>query len=102
MRAKLTAADVFSHVGRSHTLVSQAFKEKLGTTVQKEIQRSRLIEAKRLVTSTDLPFTDIARRAGFGSLQYFCTSFTAAFGNPPTRFRMQNPVQGDCNHGTKS
>ena len=90
----LTAADVFAHVGRSHTLVSQAFKEKLGTTVQKEIQRSRLVEAKRLITSTDLPFTDIAQRAGFGSLQYFCTSFTAAFGKPPSQFRTRIPFKG--------
>lgn len=83
----LTAADVFAHVGRSHTLVSQVFKKKLGTTVQKEIQRTRLVEAKRLVTTTTLPLTEIARRAGFASLQYFCTTFTAAFGNPPTKFR---------------
>jgi len=90
----LTAADVFAHVGRSHTLVSQAFKKQLGTTVQKEIQRSRLTEAKRLVLSSSLPFTEIAQRAGFGSLQYFCTSFTATFGESPTCMRTKNPPQG--------
>lgn len=88
----LTAADVFAHVGRSHTLVSQVFKKKLGTTVQKEIQRTRLVEAKRLVTTTTLPLTEIARRAGFASLQYFCTTFTAAFGNSPTNFRANSSV----------
>lgn len=87
----LTAADVFAHVGRSHTLVSQAFKSKLGTTVQREIQSSRLNEAKRLVSTTSLPFAEIARRAGFGSVQYFCTSFTAAFGSPPSSFRTKRP-----------
>lgn len=85
----LTAADVFAHVERSHTLVARAFKEKLGTTVQREIKRSRLNVAKRLVSSTNLPLTEIAQRAGFGSLQYFCTSFTATFGKSPSSFRAE-------------
>ena len=87
----LTAADVFAHVGKSHTLVSQAFKKQLGTSVQREIQRSRLVEAKRLVLTSALPLSEIARRAGFGSAQYFCTSFTAVFGKPPSRFRSEVP-----------
>lgn len=89
----LTAADVFAHVGKSHTLVSDAFRRKIGTTVQKEIQRSRLTEAMRLVRSSSMSFTEVAKLAGFGSAQYFCTSFTAAFGKPPSSFR-KPPVQG--------
>ena len=86
---RLTAADVFAHVGRSHTLVSQTFKKKLGTSVQTEIQLSRLAEAKRLIYSSSMPLSEIAKRAGFGSVQYFCTSFTAAFGKPPSVFRSE-------------
>ena len=84
---RLTAADVYAHVKRSHTLVTDAFKRALDTTVQKEIQRTRLAEALRLVTGTSLSLAEIAVRAGFASMQYFCTSFTAAYGKPPSAFR---------------
>ena len=88
---RLTAADVHAHVGRSHTLVSDAFRQALGLTVQQEIQRTRLAEAHRLVTTTGLPLSAVAAQSGFASVQYFCTSFTKAFGKPPSDLRQ---VQG--------
>ena len=83
----LTAADVYAHVGKSHTLVDTAFRKIFGTSVQKVIMHERLAEAKRLVAGTDLPFTRIAKLSGFTTVQYFCTSFTAAFGRSPSGWR---------------
>ena len=51
----ISAADVYAHVGKSHTLVDAAFRRQLKTSVQKEISRMRLKEARRLVTSTATP-----------------------------------------------
>ena len=84
---KLTASDVYSHLGKSHTLVDTAFRNVLHSSVQKEINRLRLKEAKRLICSTDLPLGQIASLSGFGSPQYFCAAFGKAFGISPSAMR---------------
>lgn len=83
----LSASDVYRHVKRSHTIVDQAFREALGTTVSKEIAAARLREAHRLIISTKLPLATIAKLSGFASVQYFTRSFTAAYGKSPMRTR---------------
>jgi len=83
----ITAADVYAHVGKSHTLVDRAFRQQLSTTVQKEISKTRLAEAKRLVKTTSMPLKSIAKVSGFSTLQYFSTSFAKAFGSSPSSFR---------------
>ena len=83
----ISAADVYAHVGKSHTLVDAAFRRQLGTSVQKEISRIRLNEARRLVATTGMPLQDIARSCGYSSLQYFSTSFSQAFGTSPSSLR---------------
>ena len=85
----ITAADVHTHVGRSHTLVDTAFRKTFGTSVQKTIINERLAEAKRLIAGTDMPLSRIAALSGFATVQYFCTSFTAAFGRPPSTYRRE-------------
>lgn len=83
----ISAADVYAHVGKSHTLVDAAFRRQLGTSVQKEISRIRLNKARRLVITTDVPLQNIARSCGYSSLQYFSTSFVNAFGKSPSSLR---------------
>lgn len=83
----LTASDVYAHLKLSHTRVNAIFKEKLGTTVQREIRTAQLAEAQRLLRSTALPLAEIAKRSGFASPQYFCNVYTAAFGKPPSAAR---------------
>lgn len=83
----LTATDVYSHVGKSHTMVDSAFRRTFGTTVQKTIIRERLTEARRLVLQTDIPLARIAALSGFATVQYFSASFTAAYGTSPSACR---------------
>ena len=84
---RISAADVYSHVGKSHTLVDRAFKSTIGSSVQKTISATRLAEAKRLIGSTSMPMQAIAQACGYSSLQYFSNSFLRAFGESPTSFR---------------
>ena len=83
----ISAADVYAHVGKSHTLVDAAFRSQLGTSVQKEISRIRLKEARRLVQTTAMPLQDIAKVCGYSSLQYFSNAFSRAFGTSPSSQR---------------
>ena len=82
----ISASDVCHHVGRSHTLVSRLFKEVLNSTLQDEIAKSRLREAKRLIDA-GMPPVKVAAQSGFRSLSYFSNCFTAAFGKPPSHYR---------------
>ena len=83
----LTAADVFVHVGLSHTVVERAFNAALGVSVQTQLGRLRIAEAKRLLAATSLPLADVARRSGFSSPRYFAQAFRAAEGCAPSAFR---------------
>jgi LacI family transcriptional regulator len=94
VRKRLSASDVYRHVGHSHTVVNDAFRKILKTTVSKEISNSRLNEAYRLVRTTTIPFAEISELSGFASLQYFTRSFTAAYGKCPSQIR--NAVLGGC------
>ena len=44
---RLTASDVFNHIGKSHSAVDDAFRRVLDTTVSSEIANSRIDEAER-------------------------------------------------------
>jgi len=84
---RLTAADVYRHVGRSHTQVNKAFRDILKTTVSREIANSRINEAKRLLRSSLMPLREIARQSGFSSIEYFTNTFSSAVGQSPAAFR---------------
>jgi AraC family transcriptional regulator of adaptative response / DNA-3-methyladenine glycosylase II len=50
--------------------------------------------AKRLLDETSLPMTEIAMRAGFGSLRRFNAVFVDVYGRPPTKIRRTRGAAG--------
>ena len=52
-----------------------------------EATTARVQRAKRLIDETSLPMTEIAVRAGFGSLRRFNSVFAEIYGRPPTKIR---------------
>ena len=86
-KSGISASDVFRHIGLSHTTVQDAFRRTLGSAVQREIIAARLEEAKRLLSSTKLPVTEIARQSGFSDVCYFTRAFTRALRTSPLRYR---------------
>ncbi len=85
----ISAADVFAHVGLSHTTVGSAFRLKLGVSVQDYLSKTRLAEACRLLQS-GASVTDVARRTGFSSVQYFCRVFASAHKISPLAWQAAN------------
>ncbi len=83
----VSAQDVFTHLGYSHTAVNNAFREELGTSVHREIARQRLALACRLLKETDRPAARIALDCGFQNAQYFSRAFSAEFGKTPDAWR---------------
>jgi AraC family transcriptional regulator of adaptative response / DNA-3-methyladenine glycosylase II len=55
-------------------------------------QTSRVQRAKRLLDETQLPMTEIALRAGFGSLRRFNAVFVEVYRRAPTTIRRTRAV----------
>jgi AraC family transcriptional regulator len=58
-----------------------------GETITTTVRRLRLHHAAGRLANSAIEIEDIARRAGFGSVQAFTRAFTAAFNMPPAEFR---------------
>jgi AraC-like DNA-binding protein len=52
--------------------------------------------AKRLLNETSLPITEIAMRAGFGSLRRFNSVFAEVYGRPPSEIRRKRRSLGQA------
>ena len=89
---RISAADVFRHVGFSRTLVERTFRERLSSTVQGLIAATRLETAKRLLSSSVLPIKEVALLSGFATLEYFSRTFTAATGATPSAWREREMI----------
>jgi AraC family transcriptional regulator, regulatory protein of adaptative response / methylated-DNA-[protein]-cysteine methyltransferase len=72
-------------IGSRH--LSRLFQRHLGASPVQVAQTARVQRAKRLLDETDFPMTEIAVRAGFGSLRRFNTVFAEVYRRPPTEIR---------------
>ena len=67
--------------------LSRAVRQAKGVSVHRWIIERRLAEARRLLSETDLPIHEIARRSAFHSASAFTAAFRAASGYAPGEFR---------------
>jgi AraC family transcriptional regulator of adaptative response / DNA-3-methyladenine glycosylase II len=72
-------------VGGRH--LGRLFARHVGASPTRCAQTLRIQRAKRLLDTTDLPMTDIALQAGFGSLRRFNAVFAQVYRLPPTAIR---------------
>ncbi|RUS48533.1 AraC family transcriptional regulator [Cohnella sp. AR92] len=66
---------------------SHLFKEETGNTLTQYVMARRVREACLLLTTTDMPISQIARISGFNSSAYFCNQFKKKTGVSPQQFR---------------
>lgn len=72
-------------VGERH--LARLFTQHLGASPGRVARTARVQRAKRLLDTTDLPVSQIALSAGFGSLRRFNAAFSEVYGRPPTEMR---------------
>ncbi|MBB1089493.1 DNA-3-methyladenine glycosylase 2 family protein [Lysobacter sp. SG-8] len=80
------------HLGERQ--LRRLFVERLGAAPLGVHATRRLLFAKQLLTETDLPVTDIAMAAGFGSLRRFNTTFKDAYRMAPRELRRNTAATG--------
>lgn len=79
------AHEIGISAGHLHDTVRQA----TGLTPGKLIRKQRLLEAKRLIASTDLTIRQVSDETGFADPAYFSRFFRRETGSSPGEFRRQ-------------
>ncbi len=85
--------ELSSKLGITARHMRRVFKEQFGVSPVEYLQTRRLLFAKHLLTETQLPVTDIAMAAGFGSLRRFNDIFKKRYSLSPTSIRKKTPLE---------
>ncbi len=83
----ITLEGAAASAGLAPTYFSRKFKEIVGTGFRDYLTFVRLREAASLLRKTHLPISEVARRCGFNSSNYFGDAFRSAYGMPPRQYR---------------
>ena len=84
---QLTVDDLASAANMSRSSFAKAFAAAYDQTPMEFVQRARLQNAARLLSTTDLPVKLIAGSTGFASRSHFSRAFRNAYGADPSAFR---------------
>ena len=83
----LTITELVNDSQLSRWQLEERFRRAVGRSIHDDMLHVRLEEARRLVTTTDLPMKSVAPRAGFRSVAYMTTLFRRHYGMPPAAMR---------------
>ena len=86
-RRDLPVTELVELGGVSHQYLGRIFRQAMGTSIEKYLQKRRLWEAKHLLLETEKPVAEIAAMCGFRDPGYFSTVFRRAEGMSPAAYR---------------
>lgn len=81
-----------TRLGLSVRHVDRLFQKHAHASPQAIAMTRRLQIAKRLVSDTALPFTEVAMESGFRSVRRFNDAFRRVYNQTPTEIRCRNPA----------
>ena len=91
MDDKLPTSKISSHLAdklaHSYGYISNIFAEVTYTSIENFIILHRIELSKKLITTNEISFTEIAHRLNYSSLAHFCTQFKNTTGLTPTAFK---------------
>jgi AraC family transcriptional regulator, regulatory protein of adaptative response / methylphosphotriester-DNA alkyltransferase methyltransferase len=79
--------DIARRIATSRRQLQRCFDEHSDVTFRQCLTRIRLARAAELLTETQLPVREIARRVGYRQPAQFAKAFHRHYGLPPMRFR---------------
>ncbi len=74
--------------------------QQVGASRTTVVQAHRILLAKRLISDTSLPMTDVALAAGFGSVRRFNSVISKTYGRAPRELRRNGIANGADDNGT--
>lgn len=81
-------------VGITTRHLRRIFEAEFGVSLTQYTQTQRLLIAKRLLTDTQMPVTEVALAAGFGSVRRFNSLFNSRYGLNPLQLRKHSAAPG--------
>lgn len=84
---RLTVADLARHAGWAPRTFARHFLSETGTTPLRWVTAQRLLEARRLLESTDLSIDEVAARAGLGTPANLRLQLARDTATTPTAYR---------------
>lgn len=87
---------ISENLGFSASYLTKIFMKYEGMTPSKYLKQYRILIAKQLLRSTDIPISVISAQTGFGDQFHFSKTFKSVMGSSPTQYRNQtdNSYQG--------
>ncbi len=89
--SELTITDVQSATGIHERKISSMIRKKTDLNFKQFLNKLRISEAKRLLSETDLPVSEIAFKVGYGNASHFNRVFKAAEDRSPNDYRKDPP-----------
>lgn len=86
-RSDFSIATLAAISGVSHQYLCRLFKETMNLRPNEYITQRRLNEAKRLLSMTDMPISEVSVQSGFSDTGYFCTVFRRYESMTPSEYR---------------
>jgi AraC-like DNA-binding protein len=86
----ISTRDVARSVGYTTGHLTTVVRERTGRTVLEWLTERRMIEARRLLSETDLPVAVVADRTGYRDATYLVRRFREQHGVTPLQWRRQN------------
>jgi AraC family transcriptional regulator of adaptative response / DNA-3-methyladenine glycosylase II len=86
-----TVEHLAARLGMGARQLRRLFVRHLQASPSQIARTARVQRAKRLIDETDLPMTEVAIRAGFGSLRRFNSIFAEVYRRTPTEIRSKRP-----------
>lgn len=71
----------------SYSKLLAAFKKDFGISIHRKLKEIRINVAKKLLTETNIPISEIAFRVGYENEYYFSASFKNTTSQSPSKFR---------------
>ena len=93
--ARFTVSSLAARVGITERHLRRLFRQHFGVAPADYLRTRRLLLAKRLLTDTALPVTDIAHAAGFGSLRALEAACVRRYRLQPSALRADTPRATD-------
>jgi len=91
---ELTVEAVTKELGYTRQYVSGRFHRVTGRLLSHFLKEKRLAKAARLLKHGNMRVSQIARRCGFDSENYFRQQFRERFGMSPRQFRVNGRLSG--------
>jgi len=88
---RLSTAASLAHM--SEPTFSKYFKRAAGATFSNMVKRLRIAHARRLLDTTDMSTSKVARASGYNNMSNFNRQFLAEVGMTPTAYRNLDPSQ---------